>query len=60
LTIYVITLRELMALDKYEKLFLLFLPMTGVEETERKLAESLMNNRGHVRFPNNRQPKRDD
>ena len=49
-----------MALDKYEKLFLLFLPMTGVEETERKLAESLMNNRGHVRFPNNRQPKRDD
>ena len=37
-----LTLKELIAFDKYEKLFLLFLPMTGVEENERELAESLV------------------
>ena len=37
-----LTLKELMVFDKYEKLFLLFLPMTGVEENERELAESLV------------------
>jgi len=37
-----LTLKELMAFDKYEMLFLLLLPMTGVEETERELAESLV------------------
>ena len=33
---------KLIAFDKYEKLFLLLLPMTGVEASERVLAESLI------------------
>ena len=37
-----LTFKELMAFDKYEMLFLLFLPMTGVEENERELAEALV------------------
>ena len=37
-----LTFKELMAFDKYEKLFLLLLPMTGVEENERELAESMI------------------
>ena len=37
-----LTLKELMAFDKYAMLFLLLLPMTGVEENERELAETLV------------------
>jgi hypothetical protein len=37
-----LTFKELMAFDKYEMLFLLFLPMTGIEENERELAEALV------------------
>ncbi|MEN7550006.1 Imm19 family immunity protein [Rapidithrix thailandica] len=37
-----LTLKELISFDKYEKLFLLLLPMTGVEENKRELAESLV------------------
>jgi len=37
-----LTLKELIAFDKYEMLFLLLLPMTGVEENERELAETLV------------------
>jgi len=40
-----LTLKELIAFDKYEKLFLLLLPMTGVEESERELAETLVSER---------------
>jgi len=34
-----LTLKELITFDKYDMLFLLLLPMTGVEESERELAE---------------------
>jgi len=37
-----LTLKELVAFDKYEMLFLLLLPMTGVEESEREFAETLV------------------
>ena len=37
-----LTLKELIAFDKYEKLFLLLLPMTGVEESKREFAETLV------------------
>ncbi|KAF2509110.1 Imm19 family immunity protein [Flavobacterium foetidum] len=37
-----LTLKELIAFDKYEMLFLLLLPMTGIEESEREFAESLV------------------
>lgn len=37
-----LTLNELMALDKYEKLFLLFLPMVGVEESNVESVKSLV------------------
>ena len=39
-----LTLDELLAFDRYGKLFLL-LPMTGVEELQRELAESLVSER---------------
>ena len=37
-----LTLKELLAFNKYEKLFMLLLPMTGIEESEREYAESLV------------------
>lgn len=37
-----LTLKELIAFDEYEMLFLLLLPMAGVEKNERELAESLI------------------
>ncbi|NDV68287.1 Imm19 family immunity protein [Dysgonomonas sp. 25] len=37
-----LTFKELIAFNKYEKLFMLLLPMTGIEESEREYAESLV------------------
>lgn len=37
-----LTLKELLAFDEFEVLFLLLLPMAGIEEMERKYAETLV------------------